>query len=78
VIEPVHVLVLTSNQFSRRWRDCNPNSPSLYTDTEDEDTWRTTTLELLSRAHTLGGITDLSFEVAPTDYAVSGVTQVIK
>ncbi|KAF9468141.1 hypothetical protein BDZ94DRAFT_845739 [Collybia nuda] len=61
--------VLTSNQFSRRWRDCNFNSPSFYTDAEDEDAWRTTTLELLSRVHTLGGIIDLSFEVVPSNYA---------
>lgn len=30
-------------------------------------------LELLTKAHTLGGITDLSFAVSESYYAVSGV-----
>jgi hypothetical protein len=39
----------------------------------EEDEWRVTMLELLSRAHTLGGITDLSFATSKSHYAVGGV-----
>jgi len=44
-----------------------------YSETEDENVWRITMLELLSKVHTLGGITDLSFAVSESHYAVSGV-----
>ncbi|KAF9236742.1 hypothetical protein BU15DRAFT_89028 [Melanogaster broomeanus] len=55
--------VLSSQQFARRWRECNRriNSPSL--DDDEEEAWRTRHLDLLSRAHTLGGMAELSFEV---------------
>ncbi|GLB40185.1 hypothetical protein LshimejAT787_0800560 [Lyophyllum shimeji] len=60
--------VLTSQQFARRWRDCN--RPSAPFDSEaEEDEWRTVTLELLSRAHTLGAIPDISFEIVETNYS---------
>lgn len=37
---------------------------------EDEDEWRTAIVELLSAAHTIGGIADLSFEAVKTHYSV--------
>lgn len=64
------VPVLTSNQIARRWRDCNRASTPLYAE-DEEDAWRTTTLKLISTAHTLGGITDISFEVVESKYSVS-------
>ncbi|RDB25908.1 hypothetical protein Hypma_006495 [Hypsizygus marmoreus] len=61
--------VLTSKQIARRWRDCNNGSPPPFAEAEAEDEWRTATLELLSKAHTLGGIADISFEVVESNYA---------
>ncbi|GBE87802.1 hypothetical protein SCP_1200270 [Sparassis crispa] len=61
--------VLSSKQFARRWRDCNPQSSSMFITTEEEDEWRTSTLELVSSAHTLGGILDLSFDIVDSRYA---------
>jgi len=66
------VSVLTSKQFARRWRDCN-RLDTFFTEVE-EDAWRTSNLELLAKAHTLGGITDLTFEVIESHYAVIGVS----
>jgi hypothetical protein len=63
---------MTSSQFARRWRHCNGVSSPPIKDTE-EDAWRVTMLELLSKAHTLGGIVDLSFTVSESHYAVSGI-----
>lgn len=63
--------VMSSNQFARRWRHCNSGSP--FPSETEEDTWRTNMVEQLSKAHTLGGITDLSFTVSESHYAVSGV-----
>ncbi|KAF5371819.1 hypothetical protein D9615_009553 [Tricholomella constricta] len=56
-------------RFARRWRDCNRASAPLYNSEAEEDEWRTTTLGLLSRAHTLGAISDISFEVVESKYA---------
>jgi hypothetical protein len=64
--------VMTGSQFARRWRHCNNVSPPFFPETE-EDGWRINMLELLTKAHTLGGITDLSFAVSESYYAVSGV-----
>ncbi|OBZ72490.1 hypothetical protein A0H81_07816 [Grifola frondosa] len=61
--------VVSSKQLARRWRDYNPKSPPLYASGEDEDEWRIGILELLSAAHTLGGIVDLSFEVVDSRYS---------
>lgn len=63
--------MLNSNQLARRWRDNQQtaSAPSL-TEGEEEEAWRATTLELLSKAHTIGGITDASFNVVPTNYSV--------
>ncbi|KAF8962773.1 hypothetical protein BDZ97DRAFT_2020814, partial [Flammula alnicola] len=55
--------VLNSKILARRWRACNPTSPEHFTKTGDEEAWRERSLELLSKAHTIGGIADLSFEV---------------
>lgn len=64
----VWVEVMSSSQFARRWRRCNNVSPIFLSEME-EDAWRITMLELLSKAHTLGGITDLSFAVSESHYA---------
>ncbi|KAF9223867.1 hypothetical protein BS17DRAFT_802339 [Gyrodon lividus] len=60
--------VLSSKQFARRWRECNKliSSPSL--DDDEEEAWRTRHLDLLSRAHTLGGMQELSFEVVESKF----------
>ncbi|KAG6374491.1 hypothetical protein JVT61DRAFT_4534 [Boletus reticuloceps] len=60
--------VLSSKQFARRWRECNRriDSPSL--DDDQEEAWRTRCLELLSSAHTLGGMLQLSFEVVEVQF----------
>lgn len=63
-------LVLQSNQLARRWRDCNARHAPTFDNDEDEDEWRTAIVELLSAAHTIGGITDLAFEVVKTQYSV--------
>ncbi|KAI0925975.1 hypothetical protein AcW1_008260 [Taiwanofungus camphoratus] len=61
--------VLSSKQFARRWRDCNPGSTDDFMPAEEDDEWRTCTLKLLSAAHTLGGVIDLSFDVVDSRYA---------
>lgn len=59
--------VLSSKLLARRWRDCNP-SPSFVTESE-EDEWREQILDLLTAAHSLGAIADLSFEVVQSKNA---------
>ncbi|KAI0086993.1 hypothetical protein BDY19DRAFT_321026 [Irpex rosettiformis] len=56
---------ITSNRLSRRWRECNPGiaSPPSAAGEEEEDEWRSLTLDLLSAAHTIGGIASLAFEI---------------
>ncbi|KAI6155021.1 hypothetical protein BKA82DRAFT_306865 [Pisolithus tinctorius] len=54
--------VLNSKQFARRWRECNRRISSPLLDDDAEEAWRTRNLDLLSRAHTLGGVSDVSFE----------------
>lgn len=65
--------MITGGQIVCRWRDCNPGvaSPDLLSGEEEEDDWRSQTLELLSAAHSIGGIIDLSFEVVQSRNAVS-------
>lgn len=63
--------VLQSNQLARRWRDYNPRQAPTFEREEDEDEWRTAIVELLSATHTIGGISDLAFEVVKTHYSVS-------
>ncbi|KAG1750169.1 hypothetical protein EDB19DRAFT_1846679 [Suillus lakei] len=55
--------VLTSNQFSRRWRMCNKLSISPHPDPDEEESWRDRHLTLLGRAHSLGGFQELTLEV---------------
>lgn len=60
--------VLSSKRLARRWRECNPqNSPSLDQSDNDEDDWRSQVLELLTSAHSLGGIIDLKFTIEKTN-----------
>ncbi|KAK7033081.1 hypothetical protein R3P38DRAFT_2920583 [Favolaschia claudopus] len=61
--------VLNSKQLARRWRSCNPNNSPEFPREEDEEEWRINIIELLSRAHTLGGIEQLSFDVVESIYA---------
>ena len=67
---PGHPPVLSSNQFARRWRECNKRTDSPPLDNEEEEAWRTRSLELLSTAHTLGGVVELSFEVVESKFGV--------
>ncbi|KIJ12817.1 hypothetical protein PAXINDRAFT_171003 [Paxillus involutus ATCC 200175] len=60
--------VLSSNQLARRWRECNRRAGSPLLDDDEEEAWRTRHLELLSRAHTLGGVAELSFEVVESKF----------
>ncbi|KAF8807016.1 hypothetical protein BYT27DRAFT_7190726 [Phlegmacium glaucopus] len=61
--------VLNSKQMARRWRDCNPASPEPFNVSDDEDLWRDKTLELLSKAHTIGGIADFTLEAIESNYS---------
>ncbi|KAK0223171.1 hypothetical protein IW262DRAFT_1458179 [Armillaria fumosa] len=62
--------VLSGPQFARRWREVNGlESISSSGSMVDEEEWRARTLELLSNAHSLGGIMDLSFEVVETNFS---------
>ncbi|KAK0485166.1 hypothetical protein IW261DRAFT_884949 [Armillaria novae-zelandiae] len=62
--------VLSGSQFARRWREVNGlESISSSGSMVDEEEWRAHTLELLSNAHSLGGITDLSFEVVESNFS---------
>jgi hypothetical protein len=56
--------------MARRWRDCNPASPEPFEENDDEDLWRDKTLELLSKAHTIGGIADFTLETVESNYSV--------
>ncbi|KAH7884525.1 hypothetical protein F5I97DRAFT_1464772 [Phlebopus sp. FC_14] len=60
--------VLSSKQFARRWRECNRMSSPLL-DGDKEVAWRTRTIDLLSRVHTLGGMSEVSFEVGDSKFA---------
>ncbi|KAJ7158819.1 hypothetical protein C8R46DRAFT_401649 [Mycena filopes] len=61
--------VLNSKQFARRWRACNPDTAVEFTREEDEEEWRTEHLELLAKAHTLGGIESSVFDCPESNYA---------
>ncbi|KAL9714158.1 hypothetical protein Ac2012v2_002467 [Leucoagaricus gongylophorus] len=60
---------LTGQQIARRWRECNPRAPPPFITREDEDEWRASILELLKKAHTIGGVNAFTFEVAHTDFS---------
>ncbi|KAJ7052612.1 hypothetical protein C8F01DRAFT_1212469 [Mycena amicta] len=61
--------VLDSKQFARRWRACNPDNSPEFSRDADEDDWRVATQELLAKAHTLGGLAELSFDCVESKYA---------
>ncbi|KAJ7931451.1 hypothetical protein B0H13DRAFT_1701997 [Mycena leptocephala] len=61
--------VLNSKQFARRWRACNPDNAGDLAREDDEEEWRINNLELLAKAHTIGGIADLGFDVVESNYA---------
>lgn len=63
--------MLNSKQFARRWRACNPDNAGDLAREDDEEEWRINNLELLAKAHTIGGIADLGFDVVESNYAVS-------
>lgn len=56
--------------MARRWRDCNSASPETFEKSDDEDLWRDKTLDLLSKAHTIGGIADFTLETVESNYSV--------
>ncbi|KAK0469835.1 uncharacterized protein EV420DRAFT_1258748, partial [Desarmillaria tabescens] len=61
---------LSGPQFSRRWRGLNSLELMSASDSMvDEEEWRAHTLDLLSNAHSLGGIADLLFEVVETNFS---------
>ncbi|KAJ7284915.1 hypothetical protein C8J57DRAFT_1170078 [Mycena rebaudengoi] len=62
--------VLNGKQFARRWRSCNPTAAAADSlEEEDEEEWRIYNLELLAKSHTLGGVTELSFDCVESNYA---------
>lgn len=60
--------LLSSQQFARRWRQCNPTHPEPLSE-DDEEAWREHNLELISNIHTVGGISEVSFEIASSKYS---------
>ncbi|KAF9266617.1 hypothetical protein L218DRAFT_956394 [Marasmius fiardii PR-910] len=67
--ESVWVEGLNSNQFARRWRECNSLSFEFASSEREEEEWRKNTLKTLTAAHTVGGMTDFSFEVVKSRYS---------
>lgn len=63
--------VVNEKILARRWRACNTMSPEPFTDTAAEENWRERVLDLLSKAHTIGGISDPSLEVVESKHSVS-------
>ncbi|ESK89030.1 hypothetical protein Moror_13111 [Moniliophthora roreri MCA 2997] len=61
--------VLSSNQFARRWRACNGLEADHSIPGDEEEEWRINTLKTLANAHTLGGVTDITFEVVDSRYS---------
>lgn len=78
-IQPQHILkpltrsllVLSSNAFARRWRECNSLQLSTTADEDREMSWRRELLGLLTSVHSMGGIADSSFDVVPSLNSVS-------
>jgi len=64
-------IVLTSNQFARRWRMCNKLPISPLPDPDEEELWRDRHLTLLGLAHSLGGFQELAFGVAKPTLGVT-------
>ena len=63
-------LVLSGNAFARRWLDCNASQSRTAADEERETEWRKKLLALLTDVHSIGGISDLSFDVVSSLNAV--------
>ncbi|PPQ67521.1 hypothetical protein CVT25_006062 [Psilocybe cyanescens] len=61
--------VLNSKHLARRWRTCNSQSPEPFEKIDDEDVWRERTLSLLSKGHTMGGMTEITFEGVESKYS---------
>ncbi|KAF5327906.1 hypothetical protein D9619_004909 [Psilocybe cf. subviscida] len=61
--------VVSSKTMARRWRNFNPNAAEYSEVSIEENAWRKRVSELLSEAHTIGGIVDLDFEVVDSDYS---------
>ncbi|KAF9476699.1 hypothetical protein BDN70DRAFT_882087 [Pholiota conissans] len=61
--------VVTAKLLARRWRLHNARSPEYFFQSGKEDTWRESILDLLCKAHTIGGIGELSFEVVESKYS---------
>lgn len=62
--------VLNDKLLARRWRLYNQRSPEQFRNSENEEHWRESIFELLSKAHTIGGFAELSFEVVGSKYSV--------
>ena len=62
--------VLSSNPFARGWRECNNRIDLPPLNNEQQEAWRTHSLKLLSTAHTLGCMVELSFEVIESKFGV--------
>lgn len=68
-LSSVHT-ALSSSQFAGRWRKTCPLRSEPLVNSDEEDKWRKTRLELLSAAHTIGNMNDLEFDIVPTRYSV--------
>jgi hypothetical protein len=64
--------------MARRWRDCNSASPETFEKSDDEDLWRDKTLDLLSKAHTIGGIADFTLETVESNYSVRTAALIVR
>ncbi|KZP31729.1 hypothetical protein FIBSPDRAFT_577890 [Athelia psychrophila] len=61
--------VLSCNAMARRWRNCNPQRALENADSNQEKVWRSSILDLLTEAHTLGGFADILFEAVESNYS---------
>ncbi|KAF8896262.1 hypothetical protein BD779DRAFT_572865 [Infundibulicybe gibba] len=62
--------VLSSKQFARRWRESNGlGVDSMLNSAMEEEAWRRFHFNILSMAHTLGGVMDLAFTIAESNYS---------
>ncbi|KAI0768066.1 hypothetical protein BD413DRAFT_566465 [Trametes elegans] len=61
--------VLSSNQFARRWDECNPQHSAEGLSPKEEESWRATCLKFLSSVHTMGGVDDMNLEQVKTTYS---------
>ncbi|KIY43995.1 hypothetical protein FISHEDRAFT_52553, partial [Fistulina hepatica ATCC 64428] len=59
--------VLTSAQFARRWRECNPDAEMVHDDVES--IWRKDRFELICKTHSLGFFPKFNFEIVATKYS---------